>query len=146
MSSQIKNLSIFLLGMTGFILDRLIKNSFYQQLGDEGTHYIKNYGIAFGLNLPKVFLIVLTISLIFLLSVYFIKNWQLNHKFEASLIFLILLGAYSNLIDRFNYGFVIDYINLKIWPVFNIADMLVVVGATILVILKIDKKSKKIMG
>jgi signal peptidase II len=46
---------------------------------------------------------------------------------------LVVGGAAGNLIDRVRLGSVIDFIDLRIWPVFNVADMAVCVGAAILV-------------
>lgn len=43
------------------------------------------------------------------------------------LIFL-LSGAAANLIDRFQNGLVVDFLDFRIWPVFNIADIAIVVG------------------
>jgi len=45
---------------------------------------------------------------------------------------LVILGAGSNLLDRFKYGAVIDFIDFKIWPVFNLADVMIVVGLGLL--------------
>jgi signal peptidase II len=53
---------------------------------------------------------------------------------------LILSGAVSNIIDRLYFGCVIDFIDLKIWPVFNLADSFIVLGV-ILILLKQFKKS-----
>lgn len=47
---------------------------------------------------------------------------------------LILSGAVSNIIDRLYFGCVIDFIDLKIWPVFNIADSFIVIGVILVVI------------
>lgn len=61
---------------------------------------------------------------------------------------MIISGIIGNLIDRVMYGYVIDFINFKIWPVFNIADSLVFVGVLYTVIVWIreekdkDKKNK----
>ena len=48
---------------------------------------------------------------------------------------LQLGGALGNLIDRVRLGHVIDFIDFKVWPVFNVADSCVVVGVVILAIL-----------
>ena len=55
---------------------------------------------------------------------------------EKSRIFILLVsaGLIGNLLDRIMHGFVIDFINLKVWPVFNIADSLVCIGVAGLVI------------
>ncbi len=41
---------------------------------------------------------------------------------------LIVIGAVSNVVDRLLYGGVVDFINLKLWPVFNLADCTIVIG------------------
>lgn len=58
---------------------------------------------------------------------------------------MIITGIIGNLIDRVLYGYVIDFINFKIWPVFNIADSLVFLGVayTIIVWIKKDKEEQK---
>jgi signal peptidase II len=45
---------------------------------------------------------------------------------------LILGGAIGNLIDRVYYGYVIDFIDCRIWPVFNVADSAITIGAIII--------------
>lgn len=40
----------------------------------------------------------------------------------------VLAGGISNLLDRWRYGGVVDYINLKVWPVFNLADLAISAG------------------
>jgi signal peptidase II len=41
---------------------------------------------------------------------------------------LVLGGATANAVDRFRQGYVVDYIDVHRWPVFNLADMCIVVG------------------
>ncbi len=43
---------------------------------------------------------------------------------------LILGGAIGNLIDRLRCGYVIDFLDLRVWPVFNLADSAITVGVT----------------
>lgn len=45
---------------------------------------------------------------------------------------LILAGAVGNLIDRLRFGYVIDFLDFRIWPVFNLADSAITVGAILL--------------
>lgn len=58
--------------------------------------------------------------------------WRARHKFPVFFEALVLGGALSNIIDRFWYGAVIDFIELYVgsysWPVFNIADSMIVIG------------------
>ncbi len=46
----------------------------------------------------------------------------------------IVGGAIGNIIDRFHYGYVVDFIDLRWWPVFNVADSCITVGVALLVI------------
>ena len=46
---------------------------------------------------------------------------------------LILGGAIGNLIDRVRLGYVIDFLDFKVWPVFNIADSVITIGAILLI-------------
>ena len=48
---------------------------------------------------------------------------------------LLLGGTIGNLIDRLDYGAVIDFIDFRIWPVFNIADSAVTISVVLLIIL-----------
>ena len=43
-------------------------------------------------------------------------------------------GVLGNLIDRLRYGYVIDFLDFRIWPVFNIADSAITIGAVLIII------------
>jgi signal peptidase II len=43
-------------------------------------------------------------------------------------------GAIGNIIDRFHYGYVVDFIDLHWWPVFNVADSCITVGVGLLIL------------
>jgi signal peptidase II len=47
---------------------------------------------------------------------------------------LILGGAVGNLLDRIRLGYVVDFVDLRWWPVFNVADSAIVVGVALLVL------------
>lgn len=46
---------------------------------------------------------------------------------------IILGGALGNLVDRLRFGFVVDFLDFRIWPVFNIADSAITIGAILLI-------------
>jgi signal peptidase II len=46
----------------------------------------------------------------------------------------IVGGAFGNIIDRFHYSFVVDFIDLRWWPVFNVADSCITIGVGLLVL------------
>lgn len=106
-----------------------------------GGFYLCNPGIAWGIKLPIFlfwfFWFLIAIYIIYLIYKEFLKK-TLNIFFLCAL-FLILAGTIGNLIDRVVFGCIIDFINLKIWPVFNLADTFIVLGA-IIILFKYPKK------
>ncbi|MDI6758664.1 MAG: signal peptidase II [Candidatus Omnitrophota bacterium] len=93
---------------------------------------IHNRGAAFGIlkNQAPVFFIVTAIFAIILICFDLSKN-SLKKVYSISLS-LILAGALGNLIDRLFFGYVIDFLDFRIWPVFNIADSAITIGAIML--------------
>jgi len=94
---------------------------------------VHNTGIAFGFfkNQGIVF-IVIPIVAIFLLVFniyYYRQNNEALSRVYIVAFSLILGGAIGNLIDRIVYGHVIDFIDFRVWPVFNIADSAITIGA-----------------
>lgn len=96
---------------------------------------VHNTGIAFGMfkNQGIVFIIIPVIAVILLIfNIYYYR--QNNDVLSSGYIFafsLILGGAIGNLYDRIAFGHVIDFIDLRVWPVFNIADSAITIGAVI---------------
>lgn len=101
--------------------------------------FVKNTGAAFGLfkNSTPVFIAISVIAVAFIAGLILnsIKkaNFFSNKAFDIGLI-LILSGALGNLIDRLKCGYVIDFIDFRIWPVFNIADTSITIGTILLLI------------
>lgn len=95
--------------------------------------FVKNKGAAFGIlyGHTKLFIILSLVIVIFILIYrYFLKHGLLFDIATG----LIIGGALGNLLDRIRFGYVIDYLDFRIWPVFNLADSAVVVGAVIILI------------
>jgi signal peptidase II len=116
--------------------------------------YVENPGIAFGLRINnKVFFTVLSIIAVFIIFYYLFlmkENPLLRFSFA-----LILGGAFGNLIDRFLFGRVVDFLDFNFfdvsipkfsflffnfsgyqmsrWPVFNIADIAVTIGMLLII-------------
>lgn len=89
--------------------------------------YVENRGIAFNLLENKKILIL--VSNFFLLS-YIVYLFFTLDAYKLPLI-LIFSGGFGNFFDRFIRGYVIDYIyfNLKRFPVFNLSDFYIIIGA-----------------
>ena len=105
--------------------------------------YIRNTGGAFGImrNSTNLFIVISVIVIIFI--IYFL--FEEKNKDALILVFsaLVLGGALSNLIDRIRLGYVIDFLDFLVWPVFNIADAAISVGMVMLFIRIIFKKEKE---
>lgn len=99
---------------------------------------VHNTGVAFGFFKDQgIVFIVIPIIAIFLLIFniyYYRRNDQALSRIYIIAFSLILGGAIGNLIDRIVYGHVIDFIDFRIWPVFNIADSAITIGAVIIAI------------
>lgn len=97
--------------------------------------YIHNYGAAFSLFQNKtVFLILMQLIVIAAVLVYLIKKQKKEHWALLLSLSLIAAGGMGNLIDRAVKGYVVDFLDLRIWPIFNVADISVCVGCGLLVL------------
>lgn len=92
--------------------------------------YIENRGVAFSMfqNQP-IALMVVPIIVVIGMIVLLVRKWARNRLGYLSLC-LIISGAIGNLIDRFTRGFVVDMFDFVLihFPVFNVADIFIVVG------------------
>jgi signal peptidase II len=94
--------------------------------------YVRNQGAAFGIMQgQQLFFIVVTIAIIVAVIIFY-KELPLHNIMNRIALGLILGGAIGNLIDRIRLGYVIDFIDLRVWPVFNVADSAVVIAVVIL--------------
>ena len=108
-------------------------------------YLIWNEGIAFGLLSFKNQLYYNLITLLIILILLIIIWLAISKKGAEKLCFLgIAGGALGNLFDRLYYSSVIDFIDLSInnfhWFIFNIADIFITLGVTMLIILEFIKK------
>ena len=100
-------------------------------------NYIENTGVTFGLfqgnNLFFIIFSLIIIGLVF----YFYKKYD---KYNIAWNF-ILAGAFGNLLDRIIHGFVVDFIDLGFWYVFNLADSFIIIGIGLLLFYFIKEKN-----
>lgn len=98
--------------------------------------YVKNTGAAFSI-LENATWVLSIISVIFciLIAVYFFVKKPKSRLLKSALV-LIFSGALGNAIDRVFLGYVIDFIQTTFisFPVFNVADIAITVGAVLLII------------
>ena len=138
-----KNVFVFSVALVIVVLDQLtkflvrqniklnesipvVKNIFY-------LSYVTNTGSAFslfqGINIVFIFI---SFGVIFGILYSLKKIKEKNKQFALG---LLLGGAVGNLIDRLLFGHVTDFLDFRIWPVFNVADSAITVSIVMLVIL-----------
>ena len=106
----------------------IIKNAFH-------LTYTTNTGSAFGLFKGfNLFFILFSVIVIFVIF-YYLKQVKEKEKLMLFSLGLLLGGTIGNLIDRIAYGSVIDFIDFRVWPVFNVADSAVTISIILLIIL-----------
>lgn len=95
--------------------------------------YVQNYGAAFGI-LPGQSWFFLAAAFIVITGLIICNLRYPVEKLMQIWMGLIAAGAAGNFLDRFRLQYVIDFLDLRWWPVFNVADMAVVIGGSLLII------------
>lgn len=100
--------------------------------------YVENRGALFGIGQNSTFIfILLNLIIIIGIVIFYIKQRLKLSKIEKVSVAFVLSGGIGNLIDRILFGFVTDFLDISpffSWPVFNFADIFVVVGCILLCI------------
>lgn len=116
----------------------IIKNFFY-------LTYINNDGAAFSILVGKRILLILVAILVIIMLIHYIKKNNIQNKLEIVSLALIIGGSLGNLIDRVVRGYVIDFLDFKIFnynfPIFNLADTFIVIGVFLLLLKEIRKEN-----
>jgi len=110
--------------------------------------YVRNTGSAFGLFTNQAFLLsVVAIAGLVVVLLFFKYLRELGFMGGLALS-LIFSGALGNLIDRLRFGYVTDFIYVRLWdnvfwPAFNVADSCITVGAILLAFIALTNLGKK---
>jgi len=100
--------------------------------GPLSIHHVQNSGIAFGLfSSATAVVTVVTAGAVVWMVVFFARSGS-RHPVLPAALGLLIGGSVSNLVDRIRLHHVTDFIDLKWWPAFNLADSFIVVGVAIL--------------
>lgn len=114
---------------------------------------VHNNGAAFGIfkggALFFIILSLISIAVIFILMIrkdIFLKVFAVEpgNRFVRICLGLILGGAFGNLIDRLRNVYVIDFLDFRIWPVFNIADSAITIGGIMLCVAMLKKEKSRL--
>ncbi len=101
-------------------------------VGPLSIHHVQNSGIAFGLfsSATAVVTVVTGIAIVWMLAFFYRSGSR--HPVLPAALGLLIGGSASNLVDRIRLHHVTDFIDLKWWPAFNLADSFIVIGVAIL--------------
>jgi len=103
-----------------------------QVLGPFTIHHVQNSGIAFGLfpSATAAVIVLTTIAVAWMIG-YFARSGA-RHPLLPVAVGLLIGGSVSNLADRVRLGHVTDFLDLRYWPAFNLADSFIVIGVAML--------------
>jgi signal peptidase II len=138
MRKKQNNFSLFIIIFLSVIaLDQLLKILIVK--GIIPLAYSKNTGAGFSLFQNQVSILVWVSFIVIGAILYFYDSFAKDRVMNICFA-LIFGGAIGNLIDRIRLGYVIDFIDLKVWPSFNIADSAITLGTIILLVYLIRAK------
>ena len=107
-------------------------------------HHVQNTGAAWSMFRDSTFaLAIFSVLLLALLLVWFFLTSpeQWGQRLALS---VIISGALGNMFDRFRLGYVVDFLELPHWPVFNVADILLCCGvAALAVLILLEERQEK---
>ncbi|MFA6458165.1 MAG: signal peptidase II [Patescibacteria group bacterium] len=105
--------------------------------------FVENSNLAFGIEFPRVWIILLSLVALGILGNIFVKNVRKTSKIGAFAFGIIFGGALANLGERIIFAHVTDFVALSIIPNFNLADTALTLGVATLIAFhsKIFKKN-----
>ena len=128
------------------VIDQIVKNIIKAEIVNKSIQiipnilkfsYVQNTGIAYGLGSESVILVIFTnIFILTALAIIWYKKRKELYTAIQYAFAIIMAGGISNLIDRIFRGYVIDFIDFNQvieYPIFNIADIFIVVGLFIII-------------
>jgi signal peptidase II len=127
------------------VTNRLGLNDEVHVIGPFSIHHVTNSGIAFGLFASATSIVILLTSLAVTWMLYFFARSGSRHPVLPVALGLVIGGSVSNLVDRVRLGHVTDFLDVRYWPAFNLADTFIVVGvaALLLALILSDRDAAK---
>jgi signal peptidase II len=101
-------------------------------LGPFWIHHVQNSGIAFGLFASATAVVIVFTAIAVAWMLVFFGRSGARHPILPVALGLVIGGSTSNLLDRVRLGYVTDFLDLRYWPAFNLADSFIVVGVLVL--------------
>jgi signal peptidase II len=127
------------------VTNRLDLNDEVHVIGPFSIHHVTNSGIAFGLFASATSIVILLTTLAVAWMLYFFARSGSRHPVLPVALGLVIGGSMSNLLDRVRLGHVTDFLDVRYWPAFNLADTFIVVGvgALLLALILSDRDAAK---
>jgi signal peptidase II len=101
-------------------------------IGPFWIHHVQNSGIAFGLFASATAAVIALTGIAVAWMLIFFARSGSRHPVLPVALGLVIGGSLSNLLDRVRLGYVTDFLDLRYWPAFNLADSFIVIGVFIL--------------
>lgn len=131
-----------IVGVLIVLLDQISKNTILHYYATRPNklfsffqiNYVPNTGAAFGMMQNGNWLLIFVMLAI---MGYIVKNWKELCAYGALVKWgcvFILAGAIGNLYDRITLGYVVDFLDFLVWPVFNVADSFITIGGCFFVL------------
>ena len=134
-------LALAAIGFAAIAADQLTKYIVTSRLQiDDGVHvvgpfwihHVQNSGIAFGLFASATVVVILLTGVAVSAMLIFFARSGARHPILPVALGLVIGGSTSNLLDRVRLGYVTDFLDLRYWPAFNLADSFIVIGVLVL--------------
>jgi signal peptidase II len=107
---------------------------------------VHNQGIAFGLLARLAPAVTAALALTVLAVLFYNKGaWPAVPAGQWG-VGLMFGGALGNIVDRFRFGYVVDYLDVHVWPVFNLADAAIVAGAGVVAAASLIRRRREMRG
>jgi signal peptidase II len=116
------------------VASRLALDQDVHVVGPLSIHHVQNSGIAFGLFSSATSIVIVLTAVAVAWMLWFFARSGARHPILPVALGLVIGGSVSNLVDRIRLGHVTDFLDLRFWPAFNLADSFIVVGVAILLV------------
>ena len=143
---------LFLISLAVLLLDQMVKRLIMSDMpfgmsipvlpGIFHITYIQNPGAAFGILAQQRWLFIAVGFLFVGAALLFHRRLHGESRWMQCGVALLLGGAVGNLIDRILWGAVVDFLDFRVWPVFNIADISIVIGVGCMMYALLRKKKE----
>ncbi len=143
-------LPLWFAGVAAFALDQIVKYIVVTQFAPAESRiaiphllywtFVQNHRGAFGLFGSQAWVLVVMALVVLALFWFAFRDAAMHSRLVQVAFGGIVGGAVGNIVDRFHYGYVVDFIDVRWWPVFNVADSCISVGVALLVLASLRRE------